>query len=88
MDEAALNLLFLVVILGGFFLLVVRPQRRRLREVQQVQQSLAVGSRVLTSAGLHATVVEVAEADVLLEVAPGVRCRYARGAVVRLLTAP
>lgn len=87
MDEATINLLLLLGLLAVFFLFVVRPQRRRLRAVQQVQAELAVGDRVLTTAGLYATIAELTETDVVLEVAPGVRSRFTRAAVVRVVPA-
>ena len=71
----------------GFYLLLIRPQRARARAAAEVRSGLAVGSRVLTTAGIHATVAEVDEQDgtVLLEVAPGVPVRFAAAAVVRII---
>ena len=71
--------------LAAWFLLI-RPQRARARALQEVREALAVGSRVVTTAGLHATVAELDGDTVLLEIAPGVRARFAAGAVVRVLT--
>jgi preprotein translocase subunit YajC len=71
--------------LAAWFLLI-RPQRARARALQEVREALAVGSRVITTAGLHATVAELDGDTVLLEIAPGVRARFAAGAVVRVLT--
>ncbi len=42
----------------------------------------------MTTAGLYATVVEVEDGDVLLEVAPDVVCRFARAAVARIVSSP
>lgn len=71
--------------LAAWFLLI-RPQRARARALQEVREALAVGSRVLTTAGLHATVAELDGDTVLLEIAPGVRARFAAASVVRVLT--
>ena len=71
--------------LAAWFLLI-RPQRARARALQEVREALAVGSRVITTAGLHATVAELDGDTVLLEIAPGVRARFSAGAVVRVLT--
>lgn len=81
---------FFALLLLGFYLLAIRPQRTRARALAEVRASLAVGSRVITTAGIHATVLEVGGADdtVLLEVAPGVGVRFASAAVVRILDEP
>ena len=85
MPQSAQQLLLLLVLLLAFFLLVVRPQRARLREAQRVRAGLEVGQRVMTTAGLHATVRSVEDDTVLLEIAPGVEVRWAAAAVARVL---
>ncbi len=88
-DGAGLQqLIFFVVVLGGFYLLAVRPQRARAKALAQVRATLAPGVRVITTAGLHATVTEVAGDTVVLEIAPGVRSTFASAAIVRLLDQP
>ena len=42
----------------------------------------------MTTAGIHATVVEVEDGLVVLEVAPGVLVRFADAAVVRIVDDP
>ena len=81
------QLAFYAIIIVGVYLLMIRPQRNRAKALAAVRQGLSVGSRVMTTAGIHATVVEVAEDrdSVLLEVAPGVPVRFATAAVVRIL---
>ncbi len=77
--------LILIVALVFFFM---STQRRRQRAHQQTLASLLPGTLVVTTAGLYATVVEVDEGDVLLEVAPEVVCRFARAAIARVVSAP
>ena len=82
---AASDLVFVAfAVLAGWFLLV-RPQRARARALQEVREALSPGARVMTTAGLHATVVAIEGDTVLLEIAPGVHARFAAGAVVRVL---
>ncbi len=70
------------------WMLLIRPQRARARALQEVREALSPGARVMTTAGLHATVVAVEDDTVLLEIAPGVHARFASSAVVRVLTEP
>src|SRR4051794_4440581 len=52
----AQDLVFLLFAGVAAWLLLVRPQRARARALQEVREALTVGSRVITTAGLHATV--------------------------------
>ena len=53
---------------------------------QELQQSLQVGDKVLTSAGLHAVVAALQETTVDLEIADGVITRWERVVVREVLT--
>jgi preprotein translocase subunit YajC len=79
------SLLPFVIILLAFYLLVIRPARNRQRDAARLQASLEAGQRVVTTAGLFATVVGVEDDFVLLEAAPGVTTRWSRAAVARVL---
>lgn len=79
------DLAFFAVLAVGLYLLLIRPQRARARALSEVRAGLTVGSRVMTTAGIHAQIMEVAEDTVVLEVAPGVHVRFATAAVARIL---
>lgn len=79
------QLAFYAVLLLGLYLLLIRPQRARAKAMAEVRAGIAVGARVMTTAGIHATVVEVEEDSVLLEIAPDVHVRFATPAVVRVI---
>jgi preprotein translocase subunit YajC len=83
------SLLFFLVLLVGLYLLLIRPQRQRAKQLAAVRSNVAVGAQVITTAGLHARVVEVADdATVLLEIAPGVNARFLSQAIVRVVDEP
>jgi preprotein translocase subunit YajC len=79
------NLIFLAVIVV-IFGVMISAQRRRQRAAQSVQHQITPGSRIMTTAGLFATVVSVSDTEVELEVAPGVVSTYARAAIARVVT--
>jgi preprotein translocase subunit YajC len=79
------DIAFFAILALGLYLLLIRPQRSRAKAMAEVRAGIAVGARVMTTAGIHATVVEVEDETVLLEVAPGVHVRFATAAVVRVL---
>jgi preprotein translocase subunit YajC len=86
--QALQQLIFFALLVVGLYLLAVRPQRARAKALAQVRANLAVGARVMTTAGIYAAVVAVDGDTVVLEVAPGVHVRFATAAVVRILDAP
>jgi len=79
---------FLAIMLLAFWLLIIRPARTRARKQTQMQNELAPGQEVMTTAGLFATVAAVEDDAVVLEAAPGVRTRWAKAAVARIVPAP
>ncbi len=79
--------LVLLLLLGGVtYLMLIRPQRRRARQLRETQAVLLPGAEVMTTAGLYATVIAFDDDTVTLETSPGVHSRYARAAVARILT--
>lgn len=79
------GMLPLILIAVVFYLLLIRPQRKRVRQQQELVASIAAGDRVVTIGGVHATVVSVDEDTIRLEIAPGTVITMSRGAVARKL---
>jgi preprotein translocase subunit YajC len=77
-----------IVTLVGFalllWLLLVRPQARRQRELAHLQSTLEVGDEVVLTSGVFGTVRGLEEAVAQVEIADGVTIRVARGAVGQL----
>ncbi len=80
------QLLPFVLIVAVFYLLLIRPQRRRQAELASTQRAVEVGDDVLLGAGIVGKVASTSREYVQLEVSPGVQIRVARAAVVRRLT--
>lgn len=81
-------LLLLVGLVAFTYLILIRPQRTRMRQLQQTQATLGPGAEVMTTAGLYATVVDLDDQSVTLEIAPGVHSRYDRRSIARIISAP
>lgn len=79
--------LFIVLIaVVGMVYLFSRSQKNARKRAAAVQSSIGVGERVMTTAGIHATVVGTNDSTVDLEIADGVIVTFAKGAVTRVLT--
>lgn len=75
----------LVLIVVAFYFLLIRPQRGRARQMQQVQASVTPGAQVMTTSGMFATVTGIDDEAVTLELAPGVHVRFLRGAISKVV---
>ena len=79
------NFLPLVLIVLVFWLLIVRPQRRRQQALATTQASLGLGSEVMLGSGIFGRVASLDDETVQLEVAPGTVVKVSRQAIVKVL---
>lgn len=77
------GVVLLVVMVGAFYFLMMRPQRRRMRAHQEMIGAIAVGDEIETVAGIFGTITKMEDDVVWVEVAPGTTLRMSRGAVRR-----
>jgi preprotein translocase subunit YajC len=79
-------LIIIVVLFALFYFVMIRPQRNRQRQVQQMQNQIRPGQRIRTTAGMYATVTAVEGDDVILELSPGVTARFMRRAIMDVVS--
>lgn len=79
-------LLPFALILVAFYFLILRPQRARARQAGHLQARLAPGVEIMTTAGIFATVMEIQDDVLTLEISPGATMRVTKAAVGRILT--
>jgi len=76
----AFSLVLLAGMIGVFYFLIIRPQRKRSKAQRQLSESLAPGHEVRTIGGIHGTVISADDDSVLLSVEEG-RIRVSRRAI-------
>ena len=67
------------------YFIVLRPQQRQKGERERMLAALKKGDRVVTTSGMHGTVVGVSEHTVTLRVADQVKLDFDRSAVGRIV---
>ncbi|MEO3840946.1 preprotein translocase subunit YajC [Streptomyces sp. B22F1] len=77
-------LLPFIVLIGAMFLMT-RSAKNKQRQMMNMRDQLQPGSGVRTVGGMYATVKEVHEDTILLEVAPGVHAIYAKNSIGAVL---
>lgn len=81
----AFTFIILAVLVGLFYVLIMRPQRNRQRKAMQTQSQVMPGQRIRTTAGMYGTVVSGDDRDVTVEIAPGVEVTMLRRAVMEVI---
>jgi len=84
--SSAFTFIILAVLVGLFYVLIMRPQRNRQRKAMQTQSQVMPGQRIRTTAGLYGTVVSGDDRDVVVEIAPGVEVTMLRRAVMEVIS--
>jgi preprotein translocase subunit YajC len=74
-------LLPLLVVIAIFYFLVFGPDRKNRKKREEMLKQIKKGDRVMTTGGMYATVAAVAEDEVTLQIADGVRARFTRAAI-------
>jgi preprotein translocase subunit YajC len=77
------SLVFLALLIGIFYFMLIRPQKRQAEQRRQLIESIEVGDDVITIGGLHGVVRSLDDDDAELEVAPGVVVTFVRSAIAR-----
>ncbi|PPK67387.1 preprotein translocase subunit YajC [Actinokineospora auranticolor] len=81
MNQALLPLL-LVAVLAIPLVLGSRRQKKMVAQQQELQNSLTVGDRVMTTSGLYGTVSDISDdATIGIEIAPGYETTWLRQAI-------
>ena len=74
-------IIFLVLLFGIFYFLLIRPQRRRQKEHQQLVEELKRGDKVITAGGIYGQIESISDESVVLKIESGTTIRVARGSV-------
>jgi len=64
-----------VVIIGGFWMLLTRPQKKEQKRVQGMLADLEVGDTVLTTSGFYGVVIDITDEDLVVEFGSNKNCR-------------
>lgn len=86
--SAAFQLLFFGAIFAGMYFLLLRPQRKRMRDTASLQASIAVDDEVVLNSGIYGFVTAIEDDVLWLDIADGhgaerIEIRVSRGAVAR-----
>ena len=76
--SALVQFLPLILIFGVFWLLVIRPQQKKSKQLQQMLSEQKAGDVVVTQGGIIGKITGLKDIEVVIEVSQGVRLRVLR----------
>ena len=61
------SILMLVVMIGVFYFMLIRPENKRKKEAEQMRNNIKEGDEITTIGGIVGTVVNVKEKNIVIE---------------------
>jgi preprotein translocase subunit YajC len=75
----------LVALMGGlWYFLIMRPQRKKAKELDALIKNLGAGSRVVTMAGVYGEIDSVGEDTLVLKLEDGAKMKVSKGSIAGL----
>ncbi len=68
-------ILLYAVIIGGFWFILIRPQKKEQKRVAAMIGSMEVGDTVLTTSGFYGVIIDITDDDVIVEFGSNKNCR-------------
>ena len=68
-------ILWMVVIFGVMYFLMIRPQKKEQKRLQAMLNSMEVGDSIVTTSGFYGVIIDMTEEDVIVEFGNNKNCR-------------
>ena len=79
--QALTSFLPLALVVVIFYVLILLPMKRRQKKIQEFQDSLKVGDKIVTTGGIYGKVTRVTDKTLQVEIADRVRIEISKAAV-------
>jgi len=76
-----LPIILLVLLFAMFYMVLIKPQRKRQKEHQQLVEELKRGDKVITAGGIYGVIENTSEDSIVIKVESGATIRMARTSV-------
>ena len=79
----------LILIFGVFYILLIRPQQKKVKQHREMLNNLKRGDKIITSGGIIGIISKVNDnKELLVEISDGVEIKIAPGMVADLYSIP
>ena len=69
-QQMIMGIVMWIAVFAVFYFLLIRPQKKKDKQLKEMRESLNVGDKVTTIGGIIANVAKVEESCVILEIGP------------------
>jgi len=83
--SVAANVIQILLIFLVFYLLLIRPQQKKMKQHEAELKAIKIGDEVLTGGGLYAVVKSINEDELMLEISKGVEVKAHRYTIREVL---
>ena len=74
-------IVFLVLIFGLMYFTMIRPQRKKQKEHQELMAELRRGDKIITAGGIYGVIESTSEDSIIIKVESGTTMRIARSSI-------
>ncbi|WP_434980018.1 preprotein translocase subunit YajC [Daejeonia sp. YH14] len=78
-------MILFAIFIAFMYFVMIRPQMKKQKQEKNFQESLKVGSRVITTSGLHGRIAQIQDDGVVLETLSG-KLKFEKSAISREYT--
>lgn len=77
------SLIILLAVFGGiFYFLLIRPQRKKQKQHEDLVKSLEKGDEIITAGGIHGSVTKVLKENLIIKIEDGTLMKVQQDSVV------
>lgn len=82
-EGGLVSLVVLLAVFGGiFYFLLIRPQRKKQQEHEDLIDKLEKGDRVVSAGGIHGSIVSIEEETFLIDIGNGIELQIEKDSIV------
>jgi preprotein translocase subunit YajC len=78
--------IFLILIFVVFYFFLILPQRQQRKKHQELLKNLKKGNKVVTSGGIHGTIVKIDETTVVLQISQKAELTVDKSAITQVIS--
>lgn len=71
----------IIAMIAIMYFFMIRPQNKKQKEINNFRKQLQVNQSVITAGGIHGTIKEINDNDVMLEIAHNVKIRVDKNSI-------
>lgn len=79
------TLIMFAAIFGIFYFMIIRPQQKKAKELQNMIDSVQKGDKVILSSGIHGKIAAVEEKTFLVEIDNNVKIKVEKSSVIAVI---